>query len=107
MIMTNEQKKIIKELKLYLFDISVEERYNHDEWFLNKKTHCANIQSLLELIEKDCVLTDSQNKRILELKKYLEDVKTVDKEEFSQWFPGKKPFSVNVGAWLILIEESE
>ena len=37
MIMTNEQKKIIKELKLYLFDISVEERYNHDEWFLNKK----------------------------------------------------------------------
>ncbi len=50
-------------------------------------------------------LTVNQQKRIDQLKSYLEEVKEVERNDFDKWFKGRKTFSVNVGVYLILIEE--
>ena len=50
-------------------------------------------------------MTDNQKKRMAQLKNYLDEVKEVEKVDFEKWFAGKKEFCVNIGAWLILIEE--
>ena len=50
-------------------------------------------------------LSDNQIKRINQLKKYLAEVKSVERDDFEKWFEGKKNVSVNIGAYLILIEK--
>lgn len=52
-------------------------------------------------------LSDNQRKRIKELKEYIDEVRQVERADFDLWFQGKKNFCVNIGAWLILIEEDE
>ena len=52
-------------------------------------------------------LSKNQKKRIEELRRYLREVKDVEREDFDKWFGGKKTICVNIGAWLILIEDDE
>ena len=52
-------------------------------------------------------LSENQIKRINQLKSYLFEIKEVEKNDFEKWFSGKKQFCVNIGAYIILIEEDE
>ncbi len=50
-------------------------------------------------------LSANQQKRLKELERYVDEVKQVERDDFETWFEGKKEFCVNVGAWIILIQE--
>jgi len=52
-------------------------------------------------------LSERQKKRIVQLKKYIDEVEQVERIDFDKWFKGKKQFCVNIGAYIILIEEDE
>ena len=52
-------------------------------------------------------MTENQLERISQLKRYLDEVKSVERNDFDAWFVGKKEFCVNIGAYIILIEEDE
>lgn len=52
-------------------------------------------------------MTENQIKRMSELRNYLREVKDIEREDFDKWFKGKQEVCVNIGAWLILIEEDQ
>ena len=52
-------------------------------------------------------MTENQLKRLHQLGTYVREVKDIEKIDFDKWFEGKKEFSVNILAYIILIEEDE
>ena len=58
-----------------------------------------------KILGDERTLTKRQAERLGQLRKYLEEVKNVEKSDFDKWFAGKKSCCVNIGAYLILIEE--
>ena len=56
---------------------------------------------------KDGELTDKQKERMRQMRAYLEEVRTVEREDFDAWFGGKKTVCTNIFAYLILIEDNE
>lgn len=50
-------------------------------------------------------LSDNQKSRLEQMKKYVHEVKEVERQDFDEWFKGKREFCVNIGAWIILIEK--
>ena len=52
-------------------------------------------------------LTEKQQQRLRELRAYMEESRTVQRDDFDKWFAGKKVVCTNVLAWLILIERGE
>jgi len=56
---------------------------------------------------KQTKLTNNQQKRLKELRKYLNEIKEVERNDFDKWFAGKKTLAVNIGAWLLLIEDDQ
>ena len=52
-------------------------------------------------------MTENQKRRIKQLKTYLKKIKDVEKSDVDKWFKGKKDFCVNIGAYIISIENDE
>ena len=67
----------------------------------------SDFKSKIDVRTNEFKLSDNQKKRMKQLRKYLSEVKEVERSDFDTWFAGKKTVCVNIEAYLILIEGDE